>query len=141
LKDPVVNPVVCVFSDFDPWGLRIAEQVDAKLRFFGFKSVTTYRLVTLDLFTPRNIKAAKDLSKMTDSMIDIDHWLKETGGVNGEKKGLHCDVISSGRREELLKKLRLAIRNNKLADYFPLVKPVDLDHLGDDGEPTGRLYT
>lgn len=140
LTDPVAHPVILVFCDYDPWGLRIAEQIDAKMRFFGFKSVTTYRLVTLDLFTPRNIKGAKDLSNMTNSMADIDHWMEETGGVNGEKKGIHCDVISSGRRDELLKKVRQGIRTNTLAEKFPLVKPVHLDHLGEEGEPVGRLY-
>lgn len=141
LKDPVANPIILVCSDFDPWGLRIAEQLDAKMRFFGFKSVTTYRLITLDLFTPKNIKGGKDLSKMTDSWTDIQHWLDVTGGVNGEARSIHCDVLSEGRRLQLFKKIRLGIRNGDLADRFPLVKPVDLEQANPDEEPIGRLYT
>jgi len=45
LPYPVANPVILACSDLDPWGLRIAEQIDAKMRFFGFKSVTTYRVI------------------------------------------------------------------------------------------------
>ena len=110
------------------------------MRFFGFDSVTTYRLITLDLFTPKNLKGAKDLSKMTASRTDIQHWLDVTGGLNGEAKGLHCDVVNKSRREQLFKDIRLGIRNGDLADRFPLVKPVPLEQLAQDEEPIGRLY-
>ena len=141
LPKPVANPVILACSDLDPWGLRIAEQIDAKMRFFGFNSVTTYRLITLDLFTPKNIKGARDLSGMTASLADIQHWLDVTGGLNGEAKGLHCDVVNKSRREQLFKDIRLGIRNGDLADRFPLVKPVPLEQLAQDDEPIGRLYT
>ena len=141
LPYPVANPVILACSDFDPWGLRIAEQIDAKMRFFGFKSVTTYRLITLDLFTPKNLKGAKDLSKMTASRTDIQHWLDVTGGVHGEAKGIHCDVVNRSRREQLFKDIRLGIRRGDLADRFPLVKPVPMEQLSPADEPIGRLYT
>lgn len=141
LPYPVANPVILVCSDLDPWGLRIAEQVDAKMRFFGFKSVTTYRLITLDLFTPKNLKGAKDLSGMTDSMVDIQHWLDVTGGINGEAKSIHCDVVNRARREQLFKDIRLGVRRGDLADRFPLVTPVDLEQANPENEPIGRLYT
>lgn len=141
LAYPVAHPVILACSDLDPWGLRIAEQIDAKMRFFGFKSVTTYRLITLDLFTPKNIKGAKDLSGMKDSWTDIQHWLDVTGGLHGEAKSLHCDVINKSRREQLFKEIRLGVRKGDLADRFPLVEPVDLEQANPENEPIGRLYT
>ena len=53
---------------------------------------------------------------------------------------MHCDVISKGRRDDMIKKMRQAIRTNTLADKFPLVKPVPLDDLADPDDPPGRLY-
>ncbi len=78
---------------------------------------------------------------MTASWTDIQHWLDVTGGVHGEAKGIHCDVVNRSRKEQLFKDIRLGIRRADLADRFPLVKPVPLEQLAEEDEPVSRLYT
>jgi hypothetical protein len=134
VKKGVSNLIIAVFADGDPWGLGIAEQIDAKMRFLGFKSVTTYRLTTPDLFTPAQIAKGKDLTKVHPSQRKlVERWMQVTGGCNGEPIGLHVDVLKPGQREQLLKRFMLGLKTGKLDEMFPLVEPIDLRRLAKPG--------
>jgi hypothetical protein len=123
----VSNLVIGAYCDYDPWGLQIAEQMDAKMRFLGFKSVITYRLTTIDLFTETQIAKGKDLSDVPPKQKAIvDRWMEKTGGAHGKPTSVHIDVMSRTDKERLAKKFRNGTTNDNLDDLFPRVEPVDL---------------
>jgi len=134
VKKGVGNLIVGIFADADPWGLGIEEQIDAKMRFLGFKTVTTYRLTTPDLFTPAQVAKGKDLTQVHPSQRKlVERWMEVTGGHYGKLIGLHVDVLKPGQREQLTNRFMLGVKTGKLADMFPLVQSVDLRRLAKPG--------
>jgi hypothetical protein len=140
LRKKASNIIVGGFSDHDPWGLQILENLDAKLRFFPFfKSVEVYRLTSPDLFTSEQLAKGKNLSKFEPAVI-VDRWVEKTGGTpgaHGTKWSLHIDLLNSQQREAVAKKWLLSIANGTYATDYPRVEPIDL------GEtlPNGRFFT
>jgi len=86
---------VAALTDFDPWGFNIAESFAEKLRepVFGFKEVIATHLTSLSLFDKDVVAYAKrDLSKVSASKKkQVDAWVKDTGGIDGEAYGMHID--------------------------------------------------
>lgn len=135
----VSNVIVGGFSDHDPWGLQILENLDAKLRFFQFKSVEVYRLTHPKLFNKEQLAKGKNLSHFQPSVV-VDRWVEKTGGTPGpygKKWSLHIDLLFPEQREAVARRWLLSIANKSWADDYPLVEPLDL---GNDA-PEGRFFT
>lgn len=119
--------VIGALCDLDPWGYEIALSYTEKLHFLGIKEVTTYLLTQPNWFTPEQIAAGRDLSKLPTAgeRALAEKWFKKTGGVNGKLIGLHLDVI---HKSQLLLRIydwvKLVLKNDDVPGY-PLVTPYD----------------
>lgn len=121
----VSNLVVGAFCDHDPWGLSIAEQIDSKLRFLGFR-VVTYRLTTVDLFTPEQIQNGRNFSSLDPEKglgKQVHNWFLKTGGTEGQKIGLHIDVIPNPKKIQRAKSWLEALVADRTPP-FPVIAPV-----------------
>jgi len=125
------NIVIGALCDFDPWGYSIAQQIAAKLRFFGFTSVTAYYLTTADLFTPEQTALGKDFSPVIapgstapkSLQTLVKNWLDRTGGVDGKPLGLHIDVLSDDVKQARAVEWMDAVLAGQVPPY-PLVDVV-----------------
>lgn len=108
------------FCDWDPWGWCIDATMDAILRRFGFE-VSTWRLVTPDLFTAENLKNARDYSELvakppvnpSSKETLILNWCKMCGGINGKPLAVHSDVIAQATRERRIQAFIKALEAGK----------------------------
>jgi hypothetical protein len=85
--------------DYDPFGYDIFDTyVDFfKTEGFGIKDATL--LTSLDLYTAKALaEESVDLvARYPKKKTLIDRWFAKTGGINGEKRGIHADAASSPR--------------------------------------------
>lgn len=135
----VSNIIVGGFSDHDPWGLQILENLDAKLRFFQFKSVEVYRLTDPRLFTPEQMAKGKSLEAFKPAVV-VDDWIEKTGGTpgpHGPKWSAHIDLLYKEQKEAVAKRWLLSIANRSWASDYPLVQPINLGN----NIPQGRFFT
>ncbi len=106
-KRKVKNVEVAALTDYDPWGFNIAKSFGEKMSepVFGF-GVHLSHLTGLELFEEESIDYFKrDLRKVSlNKKKQVERWLKETGGINGEPWGLHIDNADFPRIEKAVKK-------------------------------------
>lgn len=106
-KRKVKNVEVAALTDYDPWGFNIAKSFAEKMSepVFGF-SVNLTHLTGLKLFDEDKIDYFKrDLRKVSASKKkQVDRWVRETGGINGEPFGLHVDNANLGKVDNAIKK-------------------------------------
>ena len=90
--------VIGGFPDWDPYGWKIMEELDAKLRFLGQRvardkktgewiefKVKTYMLTAAKLFTEEDIASGDDLSLWPAKYQPmVQDWLTKGGGVHGK---------------------------------------------------------
>lgn len=134
--------VIGVLCDFDPWGFSIAQQIAAKMRFFGFKSVTAYFLTTADLFTTEQKELGKDFSAIIADgstapqslQTLVRNWFERTGGVDNKPLGLHIDVLS----DDVKQARALAWMDAVLDHQVPPFPLVDVVPFPDDSAPRKR---
>lgn len=104
-KLAVRNLYVGALTDYDPWGIFIAEQIQSKLQHpvFGFRKVNLGILTSLDLFDPDVIELNKRyLLKGHEGKNDpvrkiVEEWIAQGGGINGEPYGIHMDHADRDR--------------------------------------------
>jgi hypothetical protein len=137
--------VIGAFCDFDPFGYSIAQQLEAKMRLFGFK-VVTYLLGTPDLFTPEQIARGRDWTPIMTPPEEGEHdpyrsfrkqlenWIRQTGGVDGRPIGLHIDVLSDSRKRDVAERFRDRAVNRQRMPW-PRVEP----KLFPEGIPADQL--
>ncbi|MBI2267028.1 MAG: hypothetical protein HYU64_18010 [Armatimonadetes bacterium] len=99
--------VIGAVTDYDPWGSAIAANVAEKFGhsvFFGPGKVKLSVLngVESDLkkfFTPQEIEHGKrDLTKYSKyKKSQVDEWFAKTGGIGGERYGIHVDLADRGK--------------------------------------------
>lgn len=91
----VKNVEIGTLTDWDPWGYNIAGSFGEKLGHpvFGFDTVNTTRLTSLELFREDTIaKKKRDLNKVSESKkAQVTAWVEITGGIYGERYGMHVD--------------------------------------------------
>jgi len=101
----VRNLYVGAMTDYDPWGVFIAQQIQKKLEHpvFGFRKINLAVLTSLDLFDPDIIDANKRyLLKGHEGKDDpvrkiVEEWVAQGGGINGEPYGIHMDFADRER--------------------------------------------
>ena len=121
--------VIGAFCDWDPWGLQIAEQIDAKMRFLGetigFK-VETYMLTSRKLFMEEDIAAAHDLSTEPEHAKVVAHWMAWGGGIDGKPLALHLDVIPFAKKKIVVERFIEAAKGGQLGQYYLRVNPAEV---------------
>ncbi len=121
--------VIGAFCDWDPWGLQIAEQMDAKMRFLGksigFK-VETYMLTSRKLFMEEDILAAHDLSTEPEHAKVVAHWMAWGGGIDGKPLAIHLDVMPFAKKKQTVERFIDAARGGQLGQYYLKVNPSQL---------------
>jgi len=94
---------ILTMTDYDPAGYYIAETFknqikDLKLILQLKSDVNIKRIgITPDQLTKEEVEA----NKYSPKKANIDKWLRQTGGINGEPKGLELDAFSPSRIREL----------------------------------------
>lgn len=113
-----------VFSDYDPWGWSIAINVADKLRFLGMNQVEAYYLTSPELFTPQQIANGHDLSHHPQQS-QVQHWLEDTGGVEGRPIALHIDVLSRSKKELVAHDFVKYAYSGKLGQHYRTVPKLE----------------
>lgn len=85
-------------TDYDPWGWKIAQNFELKLRHFGFNVIHT-RLTELKLFDPKVLETnADELSHYKGGKAtQADEWFKKTNGIHGRRAGIHIDLADRAK--------------------------------------------
>ena len=123
--------LIGALCDWDPWGLKIAEQLDGKMRFLGetmgFK-VKTYLLTAANLFSEEQIAAGHDLSKLPQKQYGkiVAEWLAKGGGVEGKPIALHLDVIPMAKKKVLGERFIEYAKDGTLDNHYRKIEPVPL---------------
>lgn len=112
-----------VFSDYDPWGWSIAISLAHKLSFF-MNSVEAYYLTSPSLFTPQQIANGHDLSHHPQQS-QFQHWVEDTGGVDGRPIALHIDVLSSAKKQLLAHDFVKYAYSGKLGQHYLAVPKLE----------------
>lgn len=103
----VRNLYVAAFTDYDPWGVFIAKQIQKKLEshLFGFRSVRLEIMTTLDLFDDDVIEREKrylltghEDPKDTIHQV-VKRWVNNGGGIDGQPYGIHVDFANWERAQ------------------------------------------
>jgi hypothetical protein len=92
----IVNVSMGCLVDYDPKGYEIACDYSAKFQVFGLKLRSFTILTSLELFTEKAL--AEDsyaLPKPEGKAAKA--WFEKTGGINGEKRGIHLNKATKPR--------------------------------------------
>lgn len=96
---------ILILSDYDPAGLEIAGTIEDQARIMvkalGMEcDVICERIgIVPDQLTEEELK-----NNWYSPKGDMEKWLKETGGINGQPKGLELDALSPDRIREIFAK-------------------------------------
>lgn len=133
--------VIGGFPDWDPYGWKIMEELDAKLRFLGqqvardkktgewiqFK-VKTYMLTAAKLFTEEDIASGDDLSLWPAKYQPmVQDWLTKGGGVHGKPIALSMDSIPSPKLKVLMERFIDYATSEQMDSKYVRIKPIDTD--------------
>ena len=82
---------ILTMTDYDPSGYYIANALKKQVSELGHKKVKIERV---GIF-PHQLTAQEiEQNKYTPKPANLKNWVKETGGINGEAKGLELDAFS-----------------------------------------------
>ncbi len=119
--------IVAAFTDYDPWGVFIAQQIKKKLeiKFLGFK-VQLHLLTQLSLFDPGVVELNKRyLLKGHEDQGDPIHqvvmsWVEQGGGIDGKPYGIHIDHVNWRLAEARVEKwLKGKLESNEIHLELP----------------------
>ena len=135
--------VVGGFPDWDPFGWKIMEELDAKLRFLGKRvardkktgewiqfKVKTYMLTSAKLFTEEDIASGDDLSLWPKEFQgQIQAWLDKGGGVSGKPIALSIDAIPVPKMKVQMERFIDYATGDQLDSKYVRIKPIDADSI------------
>ena len=131
--------IVGGFPDWDPFGWKIMEELDAKLRFLGERvardkktgewiqfKVKTYMLTAAKLFTEEDIASGDDLSLWPPEYQEmVKDWLAKGGGVNGKPIALSIDSIPVPKMKVLIERFVGYAEGGQMDSKYVRVKPLE----------------
>ena len=131
--------IVGGFPDWDPFGWKIMEELDAKLRFLGQRvardkktgewiqfKVKTYMLTAAKLFTEEDIASGDDLSLWPPEYQEmVKDWLAKGGGVNGKPIALSIDSIPVPKMKVLIERFVGYAEGGQMDSKYVRVKPLE----------------
>jgi len=92
----IANISLGCLVDYDPKGYEIGEDFRAKFQMFGLKLRSFNILTSLELFTDNSlIENSYALPKPEGKAAKA--WFEKTGGINGQKRGIHLNKASKRR--------------------------------------------
>ncbi|MFN8608568.1 MAG: hypothetical protein U0931_13605 [Vulcanimicrobiota bacterium] len=135
--------IVGGFPDWDPFGWKIMEELDAKLRFLGQRvardkktgewiqfKVKTYMLTSAKLFTEEDIASGDDLSLWPkEYQGQIQAWLDKGGGVNGKPIALSVDAIPVPKMKVQMERFVDYATGDQMDSKYVRIKPIDTDSI------------
>ena len=135
----VATFVIGGFPDWDPFGWKIMEELDAKLRFLGQRvvwdaknkrwiqfKVKTYMCTSAKLFSEEDIASGDDLSQWPESYQHmVQDWLAKGGGVEGKPIALSVDAIPAPKMKVLMERFIDYATNDQLDSKYVRIKPID----------------
>lgn len=85
--------------DYDPFGYDIFDTYVSFFQTEGFGIKDATLVTSLDLFTAKALaEESVDLvAGYPKKKTQVKNWFAKTGGINGEKRGIHADAASSPR--------------------------------------------
>lgn len=133
--------VIGGFPDWDPYGWKIMEELDAKLRFLGQRvardkktgewiefKVKTYMLTAAKLFTEEDIASGDDLSLWPAKyQTMVQDWLAKGGGVHGKPIALSMDSIPPPKLKVLMERFIDYATSEQMDSKYVRIKPIDTD--------------
>lgn len=131
--------IIGAFPDWDPYGWKIAEELDAKLRFLGERvardkktgewiqfKVKTYMLTSAKLFTEEDVASGDDLTLWPQKYQPmIKEWLAKGGGVNGKPIALSMDAIPLAKMKVLAERFVEYAQGGQMDSKYVRVKPLE----------------
>ncbi|MGE0495497.1 MAG: hypothetical protein AB7S38_40200 [Vulcanimicrobiota bacterium] len=82
------------FCDFDPYGWHFPEVFARMVERYGCRAGSIVRLVTPRRFSPEELELlAIPLSRQGGKAKIVDEFVRRSGGVNGQAKGLYADYL------------------------------------------------
>lgn len=137
--------IVGGFPDWDPFGWKILEELDAKLRFLGQRvardkktgewiqfKVKTYMLTAAKLFTEEDIASGDDLSLWPESYQPmVDDWLAKGGGVHGKPIALSIDAIPPPKMKVQMERFVEYAQGGQMDSKYVRIKPIDTSSIRD----------
>jgi hypothetical protein len=132
--------VIGAFPDWDPWGWKIAEELDCKMRFLGERvlrdkngewvtfKVETYMLTSAKLFTEEDVASGDDLSTWPQRYQKmIAEWMAKGGGVNGRPIALSVDAIPRPKMKVQIERFVDYVNSDQMDSHYVRVKPLPVD--------------
>jgi len=131
--------IVGGFPDWDPFGWKIMEELDAKLRFLGERvardkktgewiqfKVKTYMLTAAKLFSEEDIASGDDLTFWPQSFQSmIKDWVEKGGGVNGKPIALSIDAIPPPKMKVQMERFVEYAQGGQMDSKYVRIKPID----------------
>jgi hypothetical protein len=96
--------IILTLTDYDPAGYYIAEALEGQaidiLNAIGYDFVNV-RIKRLGI-TPKQLNPQQvEANKYTPKPANMDKWMRRTGGINGERKGLELDALTSNQIRQI----------------------------------------
>ena len=133
--------IIGVFPDWDPFGWKIAEELDCKLRFLGERvrrdeknhewvtfKVKTYMLTSAKLFTEEDIASGDDLTywpKQYQKMVK--EWVAKGGGVDGKPIALSVDAIPQAKMKVYIERFIEYAESDQMDQHYVRVQPLPVE--------------
>lgn len=142
--DGRVATFICgVFPDWDPFGWKIAEELDAKMRFLGQRvarnkktgewitfDIKTYMLTSAKLFTEEDIASGDDLTHWPQRYQKmVQEWMDKGGGVNGKPIALSVDAIPVPKMKRYIERFVEYARDGQMDSHYVRINPVPAEDL------------
>ena len=91
----ILEVEVYFYGDFDYAGWDIGTAFIRQLKFYGIHCVRFRRLVLPECFTPEELAVySRPTDTPTATIVSrVARWLRESGGVNGEARGIHANWL------------------------------------------------
>jgi len=134
--------IIGAFPDWDPFGLKIAEELDCKMRFLGERvcrdkngewvsfKVKTYMLTSAKLFTEEDIASGDDLTywpKQYQKMVK--EWMAKGGGVEGKPIALSVDAIPQPKMKVYIERFIEYAESERMDQHYVRVQPLPVEDL------------
>ena len=97
------------YGDFDCGGWDMGPAFITQLRFCGIECTRLERLVLPECFTPEELELISRPIHIPNAIMEsrLRRWLKQSGGINGQARGIHANFLIpyprvQSRMEQLL---------------------------------------
>lgn len=100
--------------DYDPAGRIISNSFKEQLKRYGIHNSELVEIINLKNYKPLEIKMFK-YPLPQKQKTKVEHWIKETGGIDGKSFGLEADSMSRLRFKEIVRETIKQLKLDQMA--------------------------